>query len=135
MALIKLFFLFLTIFLHIFSPTLNQNKLECLFLDKYFSLNAKSLLKSKVLHLGRLLPYSQIVYPVGYLTNLATPPEAIRASSLPTSLLFWPIGLISQDHCLGSLPLYILGSAELDWTNHWCPHQSIFWCQNVFTCT
>ncbi len=39
---------------------------------------------------------------------------------LPTPLPSWPLGHRS----LGSLPLYILGSTELDLHIHWCLHQS-----------
>jgi len=38
-------------------------------------------------------------------------------------------------YCLGSLPIYILGSNNLDWHIDWCLHQSTIWCQNVFGCT
>jgi hypothetical protein len=54
----------------------------------------------KVLHLGS-------IYPVGYLTNLATQPYAFRASALPTFLSLWPFGYTSQDDCLDSSPFII----------------------------
>jgi hypothetical protein len=52
-----------------------------------------------------------------------------RASALTTPLLLWQRGHISQDYCLGFLPLYILGSAKPDQMNHWSLYQSIIWCQ------
>jgi hypothetical protein len=33
----------------------------------------------------------------------------------PPIFYFWPLGLASQDHCLGSLPLHILGSVKPGW--------------------
>jgi hypothetical protein len=46
------------------------------------------------------------IYPVGYLTHLATQPYAIITSALSTPLPPQPLGHISQDYLLSWLPLY-----------------------------
>jgi len=61
--------------------------------------------------------YTVVICRDDILQDLATLPFVIRAFALTIPLLLWPLGHISQDYCLGSLPpLYFrICRTRTDW--------------------